>query len=134
MQGAVIEAVSTMPTIVSQSTCEAEYSLISITIMSGSYIRKIHNEILGCDFDRPLSILLDIHSQSAMDTAHSGRETNRTRHIVRRFHYVRLSTQNWSVILFKVQGTTNPSNSMTKVLTIEVLDQEAQVYQVGVDP
>jgi hypothetical protein len=134
MQGAVIEAVSTMPTIVSQSTYEAEYCMASIAVMSGSYIRKIYNEILGYDSDRPLSILLGIDSQSAMDTAYSGRETNRTRHIARRFHYVRLSTHNGSVSLFKVQGTNNPSNSMTKVLTVELLDQEAQVYQVGVDP
>jgi hypothetical protein len=102
--------------------------------MSGSYIRKIYNEILVYDSDRPLSIPLGIDAQSAMDTAHSGRETNRTRHIARRFHYVRLSTHNGSVILFKVQGTTNPANSMTKVLTLEQLNQEAQVYQIDVDP
>jgi hypothetical protein len=66
--------------------------------------------------DRPLSIPLGIDAQSAVDTAHSGRETNRTRHFARRFHYVRLSTHNGSAILFKVQGTTNPSNLMTKVL------------------
>jgi hypothetical protein len=31
MQGAVVEAVSTMPTIVSQSTCEAEYCIASLS-------------------------------------------------------------------------------------------------------
>jgi hypothetical protein len=134
MQGGVIEAVSTMPNIISQSTCEAEYCTASITVMSGCYIRKIFNELLGYDSDRPLSIPLGIDSQSAMDTAQSERETNRTRHIARRFHYVRHATHTGSTVLFKVEGTKNPSNSMTKVLTAESLDNEARLYQVNVNP
>jgi hypothetical protein len=46
MQGAVIETVSTMPTIVSQSTCKAEYCMASLCVMAGSYIRKVFNETL----------------------------------------------------------------------------------------
>jgi hypothetical protein len=35
MQGAVVDAVSTMPTIFSQSTCEAEYCMDSLVVMAG---------------------------------------------------------------------------------------------------
>jgi hypothetical protein len=56
MQGAVVEAVSTMPTIVSQSTCEAEYCIASLAVMAGSYLKKFINEISGHYSNRPLTI------------------------------------------------------------------------------
>jgi hypothetical protein len=40
MQGAVVNAVSTMHAIVSQSTCEAEYCMASLSVMAGSYVKK----------------------------------------------------------------------------------------------
>jgi hypothetical protein len=68
MQGDVIEAVSTMPAIVSQSTCEAEYCLC---VMAGSYIRMGFNEMIGFYSHRPLTILVGLDSKSVMDTAFS---------------------------------------------------------------
>jgi hypothetical protein len=46
MQGAVVEAVSTMLTIVSQSTCEAEYCIASLAVMAGSYLNKSSRDIV----------------------------------------------------------------------------------------
>jgi hypothetical protein len=50
------------------------------------------------------------------------------RHIGHRFHFVRHATHDGSINLFKVEGVANPSNSMTKILTAELLIQEARVY------
>jgi hypothetical protein len=102
MQGAAVQAVRTTPTIVSQSTCEAEYCMASLCVMSGSYIKKVLNETLGYHSDRPLTIPVGTDSQSAMDTANSQRETNRTPYIVR--HCV----GNRTVKLFKVQRHQQP--------------------------
>jgi hypothetical protein len=43
MQGAVIEAVSTMPNIIGQSTCEAEYCMASLCVMAGSYNTRLQS-------------------------------------------------------------------------------------------
>jgi hypothetical protein len=95
---------STMPLLVSQSTCEAESCMASFCVMAGLYIKKVLNEILGHYSDRPLTILVGTNSQSAMDTANSRKETNRTRHIARRFHFVRHCIGNGMTTLFKVPG------------------------------
>jgi hypothetical protein len=134
MQGAVVESVSTMPTIVSQSTCEAEYCMASLAVMAGCYVKKVFNEMLGFYSDRPLTIPLGTDSQSAMDTAQSPKETSRTRHIARRFHYVRHCVANGMVQLFKIQGTNNPANCLTKPLQGQARQLEANVFQVEVDP
>jgi hypothetical protein len=85
IRGAVIDVTSTMPSIIAQSTCEAEYTTCSLAIMASTYIRKVFNELHGRDTDYPLSIPIGIDSQSVIDTAQSTRETQRTRHIARRY-------------------------------------------------
>jgi hypothetical protein len=72
-----------MSGLVSQSICAAEYCI------SGSYIKKVFNEMLGYYSDRPLTIPIGIDSQSTMDTAQSPKETSRTRYMAWSFHYVR---------------------------------------------
>jgi hypothetical protein len=39
-----------------------------------------------------------------------------------------------AAILFKIEGTRNCANSLTKVLPATTLETEAAVYQVDVDP
>jgi hypothetical protein len=84
--------------------------------------------------DRPLTIPVGTDSKSAMDNASSPKETNRTRHIARRFHHVRHCVGNITVTLFKVQGTNNPASCLTKPLAAQHLQLEAILFQVEVDP
>jgi Reverse transcriptase (RNA-dependent DNA polymerase) len=134
MQGAVVDATSTMPQLVPWSTCEAEYCLASLATMAAFYIRKVYNELHGIDSDRQLTIPLGIDSQSAMDTAISYKETQRTRHFSRRFHFIRIAVASSQVILFKIDGTANCANSLTKPLPAEQLCTEALIYEVQVKP
>ncbi|KAG7339618.1 hypothetical protein IV203_025338 [Nitzschia inconspicua] len=134
MRGGVVDNSSHLAGVVCHSSCEAEYCHATSGLMAAAFIRKVFNEILGFNSDKPLTIPLGIDSQSAMDTANSHKETSRTRHIAPRYHYVRFAQMNSETTLFKVDGTRNPSNSMTKVLTADQLDEEAAIYQVEVDP
>jgi hypothetical protein len=102
--------------------------------MAAIYIRQVYNELHGRDGDYPLTIPIGIDSQSAIDTAQSNRATQRTRHIARRYHYIRFSIGNSLITLFKVNGATNPANSLTKPLPVEQLTIETAVYEVDVDP
>ncbi|KAG7340238.1 reverse transcriptase RNA-dependent DNA polymerase [Nitzschia inconspicua] len=134
MKGGVVDNSSHLAGVVCHSSCEAEYCHATSGLMGASFVRKVYNELLGYNSDRPLTIPLGIDSQSAMDTANSHKETSRTRHIARRYHYVRFAQMNSETTLFKVDGTRNPADSMTKALTAEQLDDEATLFHVEVDP
>jgi hypothetical protein len=90
-QGAVADVTSTMPTLVSQSTCEAEYCICALATMACHHVKKVYNEFYGHDPDYQLTIPIGIDSQSANATANSFRETQRTKHIARRFNFVRFA-------------------------------------------
>ncbi|KAG7369973.1 reverse transcriptase RNA-dependent DNA polymerase [Nitzschia inconspicua] len=103
-------------------------------LMAAAFIWKVFNDIFGFNADKPLTISLGIDSQSAMDMGN--KETSQTRHIRTVLSLCSLCTINSETALFKVDGTRNPSNSMTKVLTVTAnqLDEEAAIYQGEVDP
>jgi hypothetical protein len=134
IQGAVIDVTSTMPNLVSWSTCEAEYCMAALAVMAAFFIRKVYNELLGRNSDHQLTIPIGIDSQSAMDTATSYKETQRTRHFARRYHFIRLAAASSQIVLFKIDGTANCSNSLTKPLPAEQLAKETEVYEVAVKP
>jgi hypothetical protein len=133
IRGAVIDVTSTMPSIIAQSTCEAEYTTCSLATMAATYIRKVFNELHGRDTDYPLSTPIGIDSQSAIDTAQSTRETQRTRHIACRYHFTRVAIGNSQIVLFKIDGSNNCANSLTKPLSAEQLTVELAMCVVEVD-
>jgi hypothetical protein len=99
VQGAVVDVTSTMPQLVAWSTCEAEYCMGALAAMASFFIRKVHNELQGIDPDYPLTIPIGIDSKSAMDTAVSYKETQRTRHFSRRF-FIRIAIASSQITLF----------------------------------
>jgi hypothetical protein len=133
MQGGVVDACSTMPKLVPWSTCEAEYCTASLAAMAAFFVKKVHNELHGIDPDHELTIPIGIDSQSAMDTANSHKETQRTRHFQRRYHFLRTAVGSAQIVLFKVDGTANSSNCLTKPLPAQQLAAEAHVFEVDLD-
>jgi hypothetical protein len=134
MQGAVVDASSIMPQIVPWSTCEAEYCTASLAVMAAFFVKKVHNELHGIDSDYELTIPVGIDSQSAMDTARSHKETQRTRHFQRRYHFIRMAVGSSQIILFKIDGTANCSNCLTKPIAPDQLSVETIIFEVDVDP
>jgi hypothetical protein len=119
-QGAVADAKSMMPPLVAAVAC--------------FYVRMVFNEFHGFDPDQQLTIPIGIDSQSAIVTANSFRDTQRTRHIARRYHFVRLAIATSEIILFRVAGTNNWANSLTKPLNKSQLALESEIYQVEIEP
>jgi hypothetical protein len=123
-----------MPPIISTSVGEAEYCTGAIACMAMAHHRKVFNEFCGCDADQPLTLALGMDSKAAMDIANSPRETRRTKHIARRFHYIRWCVQTGQVKLFPVPGDRNWSNGLTKPLNATQFAAEDYNYQVLVPP
>jgi hypothetical protein len=134
VQGAVVDVASTMPQLIAWSTCEAEYCMGALAAMAAFFNRKVYNELHGIDPDYPLTIPIGIDSKSAMDTAVSYKETQRTRHFSRRFHFIRIAIASSQIILFKVDGTANCSNCLTKPLPTDQLSNETTIFETDVDP
>jgi hypothetical protein len=134
VQGGVVDVTSMMPQLIAYSTCEAEYCTGALAAMATTYIKKIYNELHGLDSDHNITIPIGMDSQSAINTAQSNKETQRTKHIQRRYHFLRLAVATSQIVLFKVDGTTNCANSLTKPLSAEQLAIETKIYEVEVDP
>jgi hypothetical protein len=68
IQRAVVDATSTIPSVVAQSTCAAEYSTCSLASMAASFIRKAYNELHGYD----VGIYVYILNNCALQMSWSG--------------------------------------------------------------
>jgi hypothetical protein len=119
-----------MPQLVAFVTCEAEYCRASLAVMAATYVKKVFNELHGIDPDYQLTIPIGIDSKSAIDTANSHKETQRTRHFQRRFLFIRTAVSSGQIILFNV-GTANCSNCLTKPLPANQL--ASTILEVDVD-
>jgi hypothetical protein len=108
--------------------------MASLATMTAFYVKKVFIELHGIDPDCQLTIPISVDSQSAIDTAISHKETQRTRHFQRRFHFIRIAIASSQVIIFKVDGTANCSNCLTMPLPTEQLATETTVFEVEVDP
>ena len=134
IQGGLVDVASVVPKIVSNSTCEAEYTTAACANSALMFIRKIWNEMTGRDPDAPLTVPFGLDSQSAIDTANSRKETTHTRHMRRRIHFFRESVARSEIFCFHVPGESNWTNSLTKPLPADMLAKETKVYQVEVPP
>ena len=88
-QGGAVDVVLAMPTITTNSTGEVEYCNAALAAMAAAFTRKMYNKVTNRPADQLLTIPLGLDSKAAMDIAASSRETKRTRHIQRRYHYLR---------------------------------------------
>jgi hypothetical protein len=121
--GALIEANTTVPVPVAQSSAEAEYLGACCGAMAAAHIRMIiydllylgtpewkqHSQILS---QTPTVLMTD--NAATVQIAKNGRLTRKTRHIERRFHFVKEGQQNGLHSLHWLPGTQMLADIMTK--------------------
>ena len=116
-QGGIVDHGTFVPSPVAQSSAEAEYNTAAVATMSTSHVRMTVNEFLGYEADdlvHPIQILLD--SQSATAMGKSFKDTKHTRHIARRYHYVRQGEEDGIHNLNWIPAELNTSDIGTKNL------------------
>ncbi|KAI2514026.1 hypothetical protein MHU86_410 [Fragilaria crotonensis] len=100
--GALIEANSTMPTPVAMSTSEAEYMAACSATMATAHIRMLLYDMLYLGTKQwrestqrlpSIPAILMIDNEATVQIAKNGKLTRKTRHIERRFHFVRQGQQ-----------------------------------------
>ena len=133
-QGGIIDGGSFVPIPVAMSTAEAEYNALAHAMQATVSNRQTIHELYGNHPDTPLSIPFYCDSESALAMGENLKDTKRTRHIQRRYHYVRDQMGMRAFIGHKIDGTLNPSDTGTKNLGSETLSVHHDVMHTRVDP
>ena len=103
--------------IVTLSTTEAEY--VAVTEASKEMI-WLQGLLIELGFKQEKNVLHS-DSQSAIHLAKNSAFHSRTKHIGLRYHFIRSLLEDDVLILEKIQGSKNPADMLTKVVTIDKL-------------
>jgi len=86
--GGIVDHSSNMPGPVALSSAEAEYNEACLACMGTDHMSMLLDELEGTEGPRH-NVPLILDSKSAIAMGNSFRDTKHTRHIMRRYHYVR---------------------------------------------
>ena len=129
--GALIEANSTMPTPIAMSTSEAEYMAACSASMATAHIRMLLYDMiyLGTKQWREsaqrlptIPSILMIDNEATVQIAKNGKLTRKTRHIERRFHFVRQGQQDGSHQLHWIPCASQLADILTKTQVSSKID------------
>ena len=144
-QGGLIDYASFVPDPIAASSGEAEYNTSSVACMSVLHNRYVDQEMKNLGLEimknheyttpggkdwKPSLILLD--STAAISMAETARCTSRTRHIDRRFHYVRQGQAAGRHKLSWISNTDQIADIGTKAVTLAALEPIMKLIYVEV--
>ena len=115
--GTAVSWVSRLQKIVALSTTEAEYVAITEAGKEMVWLQGFLEE-LG---QRQKKGILHSDSQSAIFLAKNSAFHPRTKHIQLRYHFIRSLLDDGQLTLEKIHGAKNPTDMLTKGVTIEKL-------------
>ena len=115
--GTAICWASKLQKIVSLSSCEAEYVAVTEATKEMMWLQSFLQEL---DHDQGKSVLY-CDSKSAIDLAKNPVYHARTKHIHRRYHFIRSALEDEMLVLEKIPGSKNPADMLTKVVSCEKL-------------
>jgi hypothetical protein len=105
-RGGCVEMVTGNAGLVPDSTAEAEAVWISIAAKSSCFLRQAHCQVHYGNADRPLTVPLFTDSKAAQAIMAKDRDTNRSRHIDRRFMLTRSLAERGLAKLHHTSGDT----------------------------
>ena len=86
-RGGIVDQSSNIPEPVALSSAEAEYNEACLGCMGTAHMKMLLEDLEMQALKDPIPIIVD--SKSAHDMGHSFKSTKHTRHILRRYHYVK---------------------------------------------
>ena len=104
LQGGVIDFSSFVPKPITLSSAEAEINAMTVGAMATAFLRQVVCFILYANTDRPFTVPLLTDSQSGIFITQNERDTSRTRHIERRWLYVRQERQSSNILVLHLNG------------------------------
>jgi hypothetical protein len=116
MQGNIIDSAMTFPIPVALSSAEAEYNNTCCACVAANAVAMLYNDLHGNHPDMPLNIPILLDNKAAISMGESFRDTKHTRHILRRYHYVRWMLQEGRCRLDWVPSHIQLADPATKTL------------------
>ena len=116
LQGGVVDSEMTFPVPVALSSAEAEYNNACYACVAINALAMLVNEFEDCDPDMPLNIPLLLDNTACISMGESFRDTKHTRHILRRYHYVRWACATDRVNLLWIPTDVQLADPATKCL------------------
>ena len=115
MNGGAVSWKSSKQDVVAQSTTESEYVAASEAAKEAVWMKKFIEELgVVPSIQDPLEIFCD--NEGAIALAKEPRSHKRTRHIHRRFHYIRNEVERGEICIRKVHTDQNLADPFTKPL------------------
>lgn len=117
MGSTAVSWVAQLQKIVALSTTEAEYVAVTEASKEMIWLQGLLEE-LGKEQENST---LYSDSQSAIHLAKNSAFHSRTKHIDRRYHFIRTLLEDGTLKLEKIKGSKNPADMLTKMVTIDKL-------------
>jgi len=115
--GGIVDHSSNMPGPVAMSSAEAEYNEACLATMGLSHIQMFENELENQPVDATSNTNLYLDNISAIAMGRSFRDTKHTRHILRRYHFVRTAVENKRLTLAWIPTEFQLADLGTKILS-----------------
>jgi hypothetical protein len=111
-----VDSATTFPIPVALSSAKAEYNNACAASVATNSMAMLVNDINGRDTDMPLNIPMMIDNKACISMGDSFRDTKHTRHILRRYHYVRWMIQEQRLHLEWIPANFQLADPTTKCL------------------
>lgn len=112
-----MDSATTFPTPVARSSAEAEYNNASIASAAVNAMAMLIQDIRFENPDTPLKIPMLMDNQACISMGESFKDTKRTRHILRGYHYSRWMIQEGRMVFVWVPADIQMADPTTKCLT-----------------
>jgi hypothetical protein len=103
-QGGIISHSTFVPSPIAMSSAESEIYAMTVTAMIIHHIRQVFCDTFFDDADRPFSVPLLTDSSSGIFITKNNKDNARTKHIERKWMFIRTSRQNGSIIPYHIDG------------------------------
>ena len=125
MNGGAVTWKSSKQDTVADSTCESEYIAASESAKEAMWIKKFIGD-LGVipNIKEPLEILCD--NEGAVALTKEPKDHGRSKHILRKYHYIQDRVEDGEVIVNRVSSQENPADPFTKPMTRAKHDEHAR--------
>ena len=115
MNGGAVSWMSSKQSVVAQSTTESEYIAASQAAQEAAWMKKFIEDLgVVPTIQEPLEILCD--NEGAIAIANDAMSQKRTRHIRRKFNYIRDEVESGEISIHKVHTDQNLADPFTKPL------------------
>lgn len=112
--GPLISWKSKRQSVISLSSCEAEYVSLALATQEAVFLRQLFADMLNINQD---VVLLCMDNQGAISLAKNPVNHQRTKHIDIKFHYIRSKIQDGSIVLNYVPSSDNVADIFTKAFS-----------------